>query len=312
MELRHLHYFMAVAEELHFGRAARRLHISQPPLSQQIRELEQELGVRLFERTSRSVRLTEAGSVFYQQAGQVFTQLERAVSLAQAVERGESGRLRVGFCAPAMEGTLPFGLREFGKRYPDVRLELLEARTPELLDALRRERIDVGFVRLYREQPDGLESELFFREPYLLAVPEGHRLDGAESVGLAQLDGEPLLLVPQQEHPKLYAAFLLAFENAGVQPRIVRQVAGKQTMAALTVAGEGLCFLPASMRSVARQGLRLLSIADALPQVEVFMAWHKGAASALVGRFVESLRPFRRDRLSMQNLTRSGASGTEL
>ncbi len=293
MELRHLHYFMAVAEELHFGRAARRLHISQPPLSQQIRELEQELGVLLFARTSRSVRLTPAGDAFYQQSKLVFTQLEHAVSQAQAVERGESGTLRVGFCAPAMEGNLPFALREFGALFPDVRLDLLETRTPELLEALRREQVDVGFVRLCQERPAGLEAALFFREPYLLAVPGGHRLDGVESVSLADLNGEPLLLVPQQEHPRLYAAFLLAFENAGVQPRIVRQVASKQTMAALTVAGEGLCFLPASMRKFARKGLCLLPIADAVPQVEIFMSWNKDAPSALRGRFVENLLSFK-------------------
>ncbi len=285
-----MRYFLAVAEELHFGRAALRLHISQPPLSQQIRELESELGVRLFVRTSRSVRLTAAGAAFCDQVRQLFGQLERAVSQVQSIDRGEAGRLGVGFCAPAMEGPLPLRLKAFNQRFPSVQLDLQEARTPELIEALQLDRLDLGFVRLFQEHPDGLETQLFFSEPYLLAVPEGHRLCVQKSVNIQDLDGEPVLMVPQGAYPKLYAAFETVFRNAEVRIRIAREVGSKQTMAALTVAGEGLCFLPASMRKFRREGLRLLPVSGEFPLVEIYMCWRKNTASRLLQNFMDLMR----------------------
>ena len=173
MELRHLRYFIAVAEELNFTRAAERLHMAQPPLSQQIQHLEAQLGFQLFRRTKRRVQLTEAGRVFFEESQKILQQVDRAIQLGKQTSRGELGQLTVGFVSSSAHNVVPAILQAFRTRCPAVKLELHELTTNEQLQRLRFGQIDIGFVRPPIEE-DGINSEIVFREPLIVALPETH------------------------------------------------------------------------------------------------------------------------------------------
>src|SRR3954453_15892050 len=201
MELRHLRYFVAVAEELHFGRAARRLQLAQPPLSRQIQGLEQELGVRLLERTKRHVELTPAGKVFLEHARKLLTEADHAVAAARRAARGEIGRLAIGFVGAATYSALPELLRVFHTRFPDVELVLYEMTSAHQHDALREGRIEVGFVRPAIPD-DTLARRVARGEPLVAALPAGHRLARRdEPIPLSDLAGEPFILFPRDPRP---------------------------------------------------------------------------------------------------------------
>jgi DNA-binding transcriptional LysR family regulator len=189
MELRHLHYFIAVAEELHFSRAAERLCISQPPLSQQIRDLEEELGVKLFERTKRHVHLTEAGKVFLDRSYLLLAQLEQAIAATQRIGRGEVGQLAIGFVDSAMYTSLPEMLKGFREQFPAVELRLQEMTTAQQIQALYDKQIDVGIVRSAISEPS-LSVECLLPESLVLALPENHPLSAQTQVSLSALADE--------------------------------------------------------------------------------------------------------------------------
>ncbi len=281
MELRHLRYFLAVAEELHFGRAAARLHLAQPPLSQQIRALEEEIGARLFERSSRSVRLTPAGAAFLARAREVLRQAEEASGVARRIHAGEAGELVVGFMNPVMDAVLCRALAAFRAARPGVALRLRELPTPAQCDELRARRLDVGFIRLAAGVDlSGLDTRLVLREPYVLALPEGHRLASLTVAPLAEIAAEPLILFPRQAMPALHDAMLSALKGAlgpaGGEPRISQEVNGKHAALSLVAAGFGLCLVPASARDWARRGVVLRSVEPGLPVVEMAAAWPRG------------------------------------
>src|SRR5215813_4414901 len=198
MELRHLRYLVAVAEELHFGRAAIRLHIAQPPLSQQIRQLEEELGVRLFDRSRRRVQLTDAGRLVVQEARRTLAQAGRVAEAARHAAQGSAGLLRVGFSSSAPYTTLPAILRGFRSQFPDVVLNLFERSTEEQLELLADDAIDIGFVRRPVENPrESLIIKTILREPLVLALPHDHRLGGQHAVHPRSLALEPFILFPR-------------------------------------------------------------------------------------------------------------------
>lgn len=271
MDVRQLRYFMAVAEELHFGRAAKRLNMSQPPLSQQIRALEEGLGVRLFTRTSRSVSLTDAGQAMAAQAGDILSRMERLGAAVQDAQCGLSGRLAIGFVRPAMEGTLPKAIREFRHERPNVVLELREMMTPDQLDALRAGALRVGFVRLFGHDLSGLVAELFMREPYVLAMPRGHALSRMRRVALAQLAGEDMIFHPRHLMPGLHDALVDCCVRAGFRPAIVQEARAKQTAIALVAAGLGLAFVPQSSTVSRRPDVVFRPLEpEVLPWVEIW------------------------------------------
>ncbi|MBV9229224.1 MAG: LysR family transcriptional regulator, partial [Chloroflexi bacterium] len=193
MELRHLHYFIAVAEELHFGKAAERLQMAQPPLSQQIRQLEDELGVQLFYRTKRHVQLTEAGHVFLQEARQTLIQAEQAIVAARRAGRGELGRLAIGFVGSATSDILPTLIRGFQERYPEVELLLRELTTAQQVRALQDGRIHVGILRP-PVHDDTLRIETLFKEPLIVALPERHPLSSQVQLPIEALAREHFIL----------------------------------------------------------------------------------------------------------------------
>jgi DNA-binding transcriptional LysR family regulator len=243
MELRHLRYFIAVAEELHFGKAAERLFITQPPLSQQIQQLERELGFLLFHRTQRSVKLTAAGQMFLDEARQTLTALERAAQAGRRVARGEAGWLGVGFVGTATYEALPAALSAFRAAYPEVELVLRELVSARQAQALRDHRIHVGLTRPPLREED-LVSEPLVQEALLAALPAAHPLAAAERLALAALAGEPFILFPRFPSPS-YADFVLACcAEVGFQPQVVQEAAEMQTAISLVVAGIGVTLVP--------------------------------------------------------------------
>ncbi|GAB6035470.1 LysR family transcriptional regulator [Fundidesulfovibrio butyratiphilus] len=289
MELRKLRAFLAVAGELHFGRAAKRLNMTQPPLSQLIRSMEDDLGGRLFERDNRNVRLTEAGRVLEAEARRV---LEADARLEEAVRRavqGAGGTLRVGMVRPALDGPLPLAIRAFRERYPHVVLQLAEMGTRDQLEALAAGRLQVGVVRLFGPVPDGMRGKLLVREPYVLAVPLGHPLAETPCVPLAALAGLPMIWMPRDLGPALHDSMLDHCRRAGFTPHIVQEAAAKQTMLALVAAGLGVAFVPESSRRSGREGVVFRTLGAGLPFVEIGCVWPDGQIAPLTGNFVSTL-----------------------
>ena len=288
MELRHLRYVVAVAEELHFGRAAARVRIAQPPLSQQIRQLEQELGVALFNRTKRRVELTHAGRAFLEHARQILEETERAKQVAQRAARGEVGRLAIGFASSADLDILPRVLRVWRERFPDVEVELHALLTSAQVDALCRGRIQVGFVRLPTDETS-LVVESIQREPLVAALPEGHRLARRARVRLRDLANDTMILFPRHTAPGYYDVFINACRVAGFTPRLLHP-ASMQTILGLVSAGLGVSLMPASIRNLRRVGVAYRPLAPPVPQVEMAIAYRRDEPSAVLPAFLATVR----------------------
>jgi DNA-binding transcriptional LysR family regulator len=289
MELRHLRYFLAVAEELHFSRAAARLRIAQPPLSQQIRQLERELGVALFHRTNRRVEITPAGRAFLDEVRGVLAQTEHAVSTAQRAGRGEIGQLAVGFVPSADLDILPRVLRVWRGRFPAVEIRLHALSPSAQTEALRDGRIEVGFVRLPVED-GGLTVETIQREPLLAVLPAGHRLARCPSVRLAALRGDPLIMFPRETAPGYYDLLLGACGRAGYTPHVLHEPGSIQTNLGLVSAGIGVTLMPASIRNLGRVGVVYRPLAPPVPHVEMAIAYRHGARSPVLAAFLPVVR----------------------
>lgn len=239
MELRHLRYFRAVANELHFGRAAEKLHIAQPPLSHQIRQLEIELGFELFTRTKRSVALTPSGQIFLTHVEQIFQQLEQSIEIGRKTSRGELGQISIGFVGSATYNILPVILEQFRDRYPQVQIELHELTTDRQLMWLREGKIDIGLIRPSMIQPD-ITSEILFEESLIVALPANHFLATAELLDLRLLAREPFILFPRQLAPGLYDPIIAICQAAGFSPIVVQECIQMQTIVSLVSANMGI------------------------------------------------------------------------
>lgn len=244
LELRHLRYFLTLAEELHFGRAAARLHIAQPALSQQIRQLEQLMGVTLFTRTSRSVELTEAGRGFRPRAHELLALLASDVDEARRVARGESGRIDISFISSGA-GIVSSLLRHFTLSRPDVLVELHEGPTTAVLDRLARGTADVGIVR-DADEHEGLTISPLFAEPFVAVLPADHDLAEAEAVTATQLASSPLVLFPRASGSRAHTLTLQPFREAGIEPRLGLSGSEWGTIFHLVAAGLGVAVSPAS------------------------------------------------------------------
>jgi DNA-binding transcriptional LysR family regulator len=286
IDLRHLRYFQAVAQELHFGRAAARLHIAQPALSRQIQQLEEQLGTPLLRRTQRRVELLPAGQVFLERSTLVLEQVERAVVDARRTAAGEFGRLSVGFIHSSTYGLLPSIVERFRHLYPGIELELHEMPIAEQHVALTRGVINIGLLRL---QPAPAEIELLsvMEEPFLVAVAHAHRLAGQLAVELAELAGEPMVLFPHHGSPLFHARIMAMCERAGFTPRVAQQATQIHTVVGLVGAGIGLAIVPGTARNLQPRGVRFLEILDRPEPVHVALGWLRGK------RDVPAVRSFR-------------------
>ncbi len=246
MEFRHLKYFVAVADEQNFTRAAERLHISQPPLSRQIQDLEDELGTPLFERGSRPLKLTEAGRYFYGHARRLLEQAAQAVRSTRRIAQLER-RLVIGFVASTMYGALPRLVRLFRAANPQTELALVEMATVEQIQALKNGRIDVGFGRVRLDDPS-IKRELLREERLVVAIPREHELAGGDgALSLAEVARHPLLVYPRSPRPSYADQVLSLFRDLGLEPLSVHEMQEMQTALGLVASGMGLCLVPASV-----------------------------------------------------------------
>ena len=291
LDLRQLRYFVTVAEELHFGRAARRLAMTQPPLSQQIQALEEEIGVQLFVRTRRSVMLTPAGQQWLPEVRRVLADAAALPALAQRLARGEVGSLALAFVSTADYGILPELLRHFRARHPEVQLQLREATSDVQLEALAEGAIDAGLV--IRPQlavmPHGLSYLPLVREPLVLAVPDGWRPSGSAApahasqaatgaVSLRDAAHEPLIIFPRRSAPAFYDIITGYYARDGLTPVIAQEAIQMQTIVSLVSAGMGVALVPASLCNLRRTGVSYLALRDAGPEIETGLVWREGAA----------------------------------
>lgn len=293
MEFRQLKYFVAVAEELHFSRAAKRCNISQPPLSQQIKALEEELGAVLLERTNRRVELTMEGREFLERARDMLAAADSAKEKIRALARGEEGRLSIGFIGPASLSALPEAIRHFREANPKVTLDFSALSTTEQLPMLRNDTLDVVFVRLFGHDITGLRTMLFLREPYKIALPKGHELASQDWVSIQQLRGVPMIFNQRVAQPALYASLTGCFHKAGFSPNIVQEVNTEQSTVALVATGLGAALVPASSASDQRSGVVYLPIDGDFPPWEITVAWKKRKESILLSRFLDMVMNYR-------------------
>lgn len=291
MELRQLKYFLAVAEELHFGRAARKVHIAQPPLSQQIKALEEELGAKLFIRNSRNVELTAEGRFFQEEALAIIEKINHAADTVGRMSKGEKGRISVGFMEIAMDSHLPEIIRSFKFDYPDVRVKVTQLGTSAQMDKLREDQLEVGFCSVFRYGLQDLEYKLLFRKEHLLAMPEDHPLADKKSVSLEDVAKERLIIFPRSGHPDLYDSIFESFNSKGLLPRTSQEVAGISGVTALIAAGMGVSFIPENTR-IERKGIVTRTISDDFPTMDIYMVWKKGQPAAVVRLFMDEVASF--------------------
>ena len=289
MELRQLRYFATLAEELHFGRAAKRLSLTQPPLSLAIQNLERDLGVRLFERTRRSVALTHAGKAFLDEARQTLARADRAVDHAQRAGRGEVGRLAVGFLANTAYTLLPPVLHEFRRGYPGVTLDLRELTIPQQLDALRRENIDAGLLRPPVADTE-LAAETILEEPFVLALPAAHPLCALKRVPLRRLAVESFVMFPRTDGFVFHDLIMGFCQRGGFTPRVAQEVNQTHAVIGLVSAGLGVALVPASAQKIGLAGVVYLPLREATPLAKVAVAWRRADASPVVAAFLEVAR----------------------
>jgi LysR family transcriptional regulator, benzoate and cis,cis-muconate-responsive activator of ben and cat genes len=286
LELRHLRYFIAVAEELHFGRAAARLGIAQPPLSQQIQRLEQLVGTKLLERTSRRVQLTDAGRILLNEARPVVAATQAAVEATRRAARGETGELKVAFAATVMFLALPRIIRNFRDRFPLVHLDLREMPTGPQLSALVSGEIDIGFVR--EPTPDDtLEIVTVMREPLRIAVNKSHPLAARPTLAVRDLASEPFVLFPEELAPGLYRQVMGLCQQAGFIPNVIEESRELYTSVSLVEAGIGVSILPASVEKLGWRGVRYRPIPSAAAETRIAAAWRKDRARPVVAAFMQ-------------------------
>lgn len=295
MELRQLRYFVAVAEELHFGRAAERLHLAQPALSRQIQNLEHELGVQLFFRTKRRVQLTPAGAVMLDQARSVLARADEAAQAAKLAARGRTGWLAIGFVGSATYDVLPASLQMFRQRSPGVEISLAEMTTADQIAALREKRIHVGFVRP-PVKADELALETIAREPVLVALPSGHPLARRREVPLKSLAGEGFVLHPRHPRPSWIDYCIALRQRAGFEPRIVQETIEIQTSISLVAAGIGVSLVPAAVAKMPRRGVVYRNLVRPSAATELIAAYRQDEASPVLRDFLVVVREIVRSR----------------
>lgn len=290
-ELWQLRYFVALAEQLHFGRAAQSLHISQPPLSRAIRALEERLGVALFARSRRKVELTPEGARFLEEARRLIGQLERAVLELRGMASGEEGRLRIGFVSLADYGVLPGLLKAYKTARPGVTLALREMLSPEQATALASGELDFGLLLPPVAGAARLEHIVVQRERFVAALPSRHRLARVRGkLAVGELGGEPLVMVPREIAPGLYDIVRGLAARAGISLNVAQEAIQMQTVVSLVSSGLGAAIVPASVANLGRRGVVYRELDDSHPQLDVWLAWPRGTLGAPARDFLAHAR----------------------
>jgi len=296
VDLRHLRYFVAVAEEENIGRAAARLHISQPPLTRQIQQLEEELGVTLFTRTPRGMELTQAGELFLEEARNIRALVEQATERTQRAGQGKLGRLDVGIFGSAILDAIPKLLLAFRNRYPDVKVVLHTMTKAEQIEALRQRRISVGFNRMLSPLAD-LEIKQVTTEALLLAVPAEHPLAAQPVIRFAELQDHPMVLFPTGARPSFIDKVIGLCADSGFQPLISQEVGDAVTGVALVAGGFGVCLVPDSATTLQFPGVVYRRITDTPPNfyVDLSCIYRKDDQSPILAAFLDTAERYREE-----------------
>jgi DNA-binding transcriptional LysR family regulator len=287
LENRHLRYFIEVARSLHVRRAAERLHIAQPALTQNIQQLESELGVELFHRESRHLRLTEAGQIFLTEAEQSLRQFNHAQKTAQRAARGEVGKLVLGFQSTAGLSVVPSLLQNFRREFPEVEITLIESGSTAQKLALRSGEIDIGLI--YALPDASFAYRELERESLVIALPEDHPLAAKDSIALAELAQEVFILPSNSTAEALYHAVMTECADAGFQPKKVQEITTAQTALGLVAARFGVSILPASVQVLIRRGVILRPIRDSQIQVGLTFLWMEDSRSPVLANLVKCI-----------------------
>jgi DNA-binding transcriptional LysR family regulator len=290
IDLRQLRQFVAVAEELHFGRAARRLYMTQPPLTQSIRRLEASLQAALLQRTRRHVALTPAGAALLEHARRMLTSAEALPRIVHSAAQGLSGQLRLAFVSSIAYGPLPEWLRGFREAHPDITLQLREATLDVQLQAFEADEIDAGFVlHAPGAAPAGFESRMVLREPLVLALPAGHAAAQRHSPRVSDVVNDPLLIFPRSIAPSLFDAVLSFYRACDATPRIAQEAIQMQTLVNLVSAGMGVAWVPQSVTHLQRPGVHYRRITGSGLLCETSLLWRQ-KAPPVVQRFVQHVQ----------------------
>lgn len=296
MELRHLRYFVAVAEALHFNRAAERLHIAQPPLSQQIKQLEAELGVELFDRrTKRQVQLTEAGQVLLQATYRILAQVEQAISDTQRAGRGETGTLVVGFTSTVVYDVLPAILSQYREQFPNVNLVLQELTTTQQEEALQNHQIEVGFCHPPLKN-ESLELAPILQESLVVALPKLHPLACETTLPICSLADESFILFPRHLGSGFYDQIVSFCQQANFSPKVVQEAVQMQTIIGLVSANMGVALVPASLQNLQRAGVVYKPLEEIAPHVEVAIAWRSENITPVLREFLLTVKQHIKER----------------
>jgi DNA-binding transcriptional LysR family regulator len=288
-EMRLLRYFVVVAEERHFGRAAERLHMAQPPLSQQIRKLEHQLGVELIDRSRRPIELTDAGNALFEEAQLCLVHGQRAFAAARRAATGQLGHVRIGALQAAVDGVLSYVMRAHRRENPDVKLQLDELGTADQIGQLIEHRLDIGFLRGPVDEPT-LTVEALIEDPLAAVICDDHPLAEHHRIAPALLADEPILLWTRSAAPTTYGDVVELFRRHKVQPQVVDEIPRIQTILALVASGAGIALLPTSFINLHRQGVQFRPLREPLPYRPLALAWRSDNQSPSLMRFIEVAR----------------------
>jgi len=285
MELRQIHSFLSIAETLHFGRSAELIHLSQPALSLQIRALEEEVGVRLFERNRRKTTLTAAGVAFRDDAARALSQLEQAIRRARLAASGKLGLLRIGFVSTAGSEIVPDIVRQFRKSNPDVQFSLRNILTAEQVQMLESGALDVGFLRVPIGEHSALDLATVHREPFVLVVPSSHKLAKRKRVRLREVAGEEFVMYERTYAPGFHDLIFGILRDAGIAPNVSQTAAEIPFLISLVASGMGITIVPASVVKHSVASVVACGILDRIPKVEIAIAVSKRFRTAVVDNF---------------------------
>jgi DNA-binding transcriptional LysR family regulator len=296
MELRHLRYFVAVAEQKGFREASRFLHVSQPAISKTLTYLEQELGIKLFARSGRTVRLTPQGEVFYQETLRTLKQSDYAAEAAQRAARGEIGTLTLGFCSVATAGFLPSIIRKYKELLPGVRLLLREMNPLQQEAAFSQGEIDVGVTRppFAKKLARELEVKTILREPLLVAVPASYAVT-SKKIKIESLSEEPFILFHRDGAPNVYDAILGMCQKRGFAPKVAYESDMMQTTFTLVAGGQGIAIVPMCTLNLRPEGVRFLRLQPDEYRADLVLAWPKNSQSTVLHPFISLIEQERRE-----------------
>jgi len=288
MELRHLRYFCVLAEELHFGRAAQRLNIAQPPLSQQIQALEREMAVKLFDRQTRRVALTDSGKKFFADVQAIMASLSQAVVDARLVQAGQLGTLEIGFVTAAANSFLPDLLRVYRNTQPRVRINLHELPQDAQLKQLRSGTLDLACVYAPLQDPT-LDSIAVAMDDLYAVIPSAHRLAKKTRIAISDLKDEPIVLFPRELGATFYDQIIAMFTSHGFSPTIVQDITSFNAQMSLVASGIGLSIYPGSIKTMHKPGIVYRPIVGGKNKVQMIVAWRKDDTNASVASFIAAV-----------------------